>query len=627
MNPALLFLMVRSVRGRIVRTLRLLKQPKYLIGVAVFVLWIVGWVGGPLFLDGDPGDVNVQFVNAELMFELMGDAVPALQLLVALAMALFFSLWWLLPWSRMAMNLTEAEIHMLTPMPVKRRHLIQYATLKSQPGILFGCTIMTVFLGSGGPASRLLWFAAFWGFLTLWDLHSKGRALWLERQKELPRERAWRNRVLLTAAIAGYWIVIVTILSGLVAELATLRPAPEQEVFDFVRQTLATYGPRLQAGLLGWLLLPFRWASAPLFILAPGVETLMRVTGVIMPLLLLVTHNEWVVRSQAKFEEAALAHAQRESSKKRPGARYWKTSLRSRRRMSFPLAPVGAPELGILWKNSMIVTRFSYRTLVLLGLVPIGLAVLISFAFLSLRGVPFVFMWLGFMTMVLSPITGSQSFRNDLRADLLRVEMVRPWPIEGWRLFAAECAAPSIYGAMTVMLGAMMVVAMDVFLTLNHGFSGVENDLRILPDSVVESLAAPRALLVPLMILGAIPLFLALTALSTSLQNLLVLLFPGWVQLGSEKTQGAAAFGQNMIMFLGLGLASLLCLLPAGLVIALIIAVQRWIFGVPLLAWEFPIFGIIAATPVMAVVALIVRTGGRIWDKLDPSSEILAGPA
>jgi len=32
-NPALLFLLVRSVRGRIVRSLRLLKQPKYLIGI------------------------------------------------------------------------------------------------------------------------------------------------------------------------------------------------------------------------------------------------------------------------------------------------------------------------------------------------------------------------------------------------------------------------------------------------------------------------------------------------------------------------------------------------------------------------------------------------------------------
>ena len=117
-------------------------------------------------------------------------------------------------------------------------------------------------------------------------------------------------------------------------------------------------------------------------------------------------------------------------------------------------------------------------------------------------------------------------------------------------------------------------------------------------------------LLLPLSVVGALPLILALTFLATTLQNLLVLTFPGWVQLGSNKQQGAAAFGQNMIMFLGLGLAGLLCLLPAAIIIAVIVLVQTLLFDVPLVAWEFPVFGIIGATPVMAVVALVVRTGG-----------------
>ena len=48
-------------------------------------------------------------------------------------------------------------------------------------------------------------------------------------------------------------------------------------------------------------------------------------------------------------------------------------------------------------------------------------------------------------------------------------------------------------------------------------------------------------------------------------------------------------------------------------------------FGVPIVAWEFPVFGIVAATPVVAAAALIVRAGGRIWDGLDPSREVLGG--
>ncbi len=629
MNLGLLYLMVRSLRGRAVRTMRLFKQPKYLVGVLAFVAWMAVWIGGPVFFDRDGGDVEVQFVNAELMFEFLGDALPALQALVALALALIVSLWWLVPWSRVALDLSEAEIHMLTPMPVKRRHLIQYATLKSQPGVLFGCTIMTVFLGGGGPLSRLLWFVAFWLVLTVWDLHSKGRALWLERQKELPRSRAWRNRLLFSGAIVAYWILLGVAISGLVAELMSLRPQPDQQPLEFFRQTLLTYAPRVEAGTIGWLLLPFRWVTAPLFILAPGADALLRVTGVLMPVALLLAHNEWVVRSQAKFEEAALAHARRESSKKSPAARYWKTSERSRRRVSFRLPSLGAPELAILWKNSMMVTRFSYLNLVTFGVALIALAVVMTLVLAAFTPTPFIFMMVGFVIMALSPLTGTQSYRNDLRADLLRVEMIRPWPIEGWKLFAAECAGPTVFAGLMVLFGAALVLCMDLFLFLESVAAGTpgETGLRILPESAAAGLGIPRALLLPAILLGAMPLILSLTCLSTTLQNLLVLLFPGWVQLGSEKQQGAAAFGQNMIMFFGLGLAGLLCVLPAVLLIGVIIAVQTMLFGLPVVAWEFPVFGIIAATPVMTAVVLIVRAGGRAWNNLDPSREILEGSA
>ncbi len=146
-----------------------------------------------------------------------------------------------------------------------------------------------------------------------------------------------------------------------------------------------------------------------------------------------------------------------------------------------------------------------------------------------------------------------------------------------------------------------------------------------MPGGASATLGAPAALILPLIVIGALPLVLALTCLSTALQNLLILLFPGWMQLGGNKQQGAAAFGQNMIMFFGLGLASLLCMLPAALLIGIIIAIQWYAFGVPIVAWEFPVFGIVAATPVVAAAALIVRAGGRIWDDLDPSREVLEG--
>lgn len=628
MNGALVFLMMRSVRGRIVRAVKLLRQPKYLVGVVVFAAWMVFWVGSAVFRPFDDDGGSVQFANAELLFEVMGDALPALQMVVALLFALIMSLWWLVPWSRVALNLTEAEIHMLTPMPVKRRHLIQYATLKAQPGILFGSLMMTIFLGYGGPLARIGWFAAFWVSLTIWDLHAKGRALWLEKQKELPRARAWRNRLLLVGGIVVYWVVLGSALATLVGEVAAVRPAPGQELADFratvafLRSTLATFSDRVQAGLIGWMLAPFRWITAPLFLAAPGAGTSLRVTGVLMPLMLLVVQNEWVVRSQAKFEEAALAHARREADKKGTAARYWKTSLRSRRRVPFRLTPIGPPELGVLWKNSLIVTRFSYLNLATFGLLVIIVATAIPIAFPWFRPAPFIIISIALMTLLISPFTGSQNYRNDLRADLLRLEMVRPWPIEGWKLFAVEALSPAVFAFMSALLAAALVVSMDIFLMLNPADI---SDYRLTPEGMAGALGVPRLLLVPLLLLTVMPMVAALTCLATTLQNLLVLLFPGWVQLGNDKQQGAAAFGQNMIMFFGLGLASFLCLLPAALIVAIIVAVQRWIFGVPIVGWELPPLGVVAATPVFAIVALIVRAGGRVWDQLDPSKEILEG--
>jgi len=642
MNSGLLYLQVRSLRGRIVRSLRLLKQPKYLVGILVFIAWMTFWIGGSFVFDPDSRTVDVELADAEVFFRIIGgEALPAIQLAVALVLALLLSLWWLVPWSRLALNLTEAEIHMLAPMPVKRRHLIQYATLKSQPGILFGCLIMTVFLGAGGLVSRLGWFLSFWLVLSMWDLHSKGRALWLEKQKELPIGRAWRNRALLVVAILVFWIIVGSALLPLVAELATLRLAPEQEIRDFqgfqnfVQQTLPRIGPHVQSGVLAWVLLPFIWVTTPFFIHAPGVGGAQQLAYVLIPFAILVIQNEWVVRSRAKFEEAALAHARREAGKKDSGARYWKSSLRNRRRAPFALAPHGTPELAILWKNSMAVTRFSYRSLGSFAVGVVAFAVFAVLPFSIFDPLPFVlplpsvFMAIGLMTMLIAPLVASQGYRNDFRTDLLRIEMVRPWPIEGWRLFAAEVAGPLVFSTMTTLFAAALVLAIDFVVTIDRLTinSVAANQVRIGPEGAAAYLGVPPVLMVPLIIAGALPLLLAIACMTTSLQNLLTLLFPGWVHLGSDKQQGAAAFGQNMLTFFAQGLATLLCLLPAVLLIAIIVAIQWYVVGLPIVGWEFPIFGIIAAMPVLAVAALLVRTGGRVWDNLDPSREILEGSA
>jgi hypothetical protein len=128
----------------------------------------------------------------------------------------------------------------------------------------------------------------------------------------------------------------------------------------------------------------------------------------------------------------------------------------------------------------------------------------------------------------------------------------------------------------------------------------------------------------PLFLLGAVQVVAAAAVLSSTLQNLTVLLFPGWVHLGMEKMKGAASFGQNLVVFSILSLGMLVCTLPGALMVGLTLLAQ-WFWGIPVVAWELPLLGSLGAAPMLVVAAFLMRAGGGLWDRLDPSREILSG--
>lgn len=622
MNPALLFLLVLSARGRVVRALRLLRQPKYIIGVIGFMAWM-GIATMGVWMDWVRGEeVGVRFGAIGVLAELAPDVVTAVQLMVALALTLAFSVWWLVPWGSSSLDLKEEELHILMPAPVKRRHLIQYAVLRSQPGVLFGCLMMTVFLGGGGPAGRLLWFVGVWLMLTNWDLHAKGRALWNAKQDELPPRWALARRLLLVGAIVAFWIAVGVVVTALVGEAMAWRPPPDAEGDAVVRAALAELGPLVSESLLGWLLLPFVWVTEPLFV-APAASSGTVLWSWAAPGLLLAVQNEWVVRSQARFEEAALAHARKKAQEADATSRYWKTSLRLRRKVPFPLAPVGPPEVAVWWKNVMQIHRWPVSHSVAVG----ALACLAVGAAPPLLGAPgwiyglvfgiSVFLLLG------APVFFAQSLRNDLRMDLLKFEVVRPWPMRGWRLVAAQVAGPATLAMLVSLLGAGLLLAVDLAVTLANVRLDGNDDVMVM-QRLAAFMGVPHVVAVPLLLLTLLPILVAMTTLSAALANLATLVFPGWVQLGPRaNNQGAAAMGQNIVIFFGLGLALLLATLPAVLLVGVIVAVQIFLMDVPVTGWELPVLGLVAATPIGVAAALAIRGAGGLWERLDPSSEIL----
>lgn len=622
MNSALVFLLVRSARGRVVRALRLLRQPKYIIGALGFIAWLALSTMG-LWLDWLRGeDVSIRFGAVGALGQLAPEMMAAVQLLTALVLTLVFTIWWILPWGGSSLDLEEEELHILTPAPVKRRDLIQYAVLRSQAGVLFGSLMMTVFLAGGGLARRALWFAGIWLMLTNWDLHSKGRALWNAKQAELPPPRAVLRRSTLVGTIVVFWLVLAVVINGLVGDVLAWRPPPDVEIEQVAEAALAELGPLLRQSPLPWLLLPLVWVTEPLF-LTPESPLTAILPAYLPPALLLVAQNEWVVRSQTRFEETALAHVRKKARQADATSRYWKTSLLLRRTAPFPLAPAGGPEMAIWWKNLLQIHRWPLAWSLALG----ALACLTVGVVPPLVGAPGwvygLFFGVAIFLLLMSPAIFGQTLRNDLRMDLPKFEVVRAWPIRGWRLVAAQIAGPATLAMLGALLGAGLLLAVDLGTTLGNVRLG-ENDDVLVMAWLAELLNVPHVFALPLVFLGLMPVLTVVAILSASIANMAALVFPGWIQLGPQAgNQGAAHFGQNIVLFFGLGLALLVATLPAVLLVGVVLLVQILILGIPLSGWELPALGVVATTPMAVAAALIIRAGGGLWDRLDPSREIL----
>ena len=207
MSRGLLFLLWRSAWGRMVRAVRRLREPRYLVGFIV---------GGGAMLCGLPRACCRSGRGASLQVvcpparrqATAGPSGGAVQLAICAVRMIILGIWWLGPFGKHALEFSEAELHLLLPAPLPRRHIFEYAILRSQVGILVGCTIVTIFSGARDPLTILPRFAGVWILFTIWDLHSKGRALWLAGLAERTTAAAWSRRIGVAVAILAAWALL-----------------------------------------------------------------------------------------------------------------------------------------------------------------------------------------------------------------------------------------------------------------------------------------------------------------------------------------------------------------------------------------------------------------------------------
>jgi hypothetical protein len=579
MMGALLYLQAWTLINRLTSQVRRLRKPKYLAGFVAGGLYFFFYFVRPFWL----GSARRRPMS---MPEWPADFSAGLELIGAIIVAVIVVGAWIFPSGRAALHFSEAEAGFLFPAPVRRRTLIHFKLLRSQAGILFTTLLMAIFSSRLGPGSTWVRLVGWWLILSTLQLHFIGasfaRTRLLDGGVSNTRRRLIVLGFLLLLGVAAWWWVQAHVTGASLAEAKNFKELWRRLQLILETQPLAAF------------LMPFRLAVRPF--LAVSASHFLQLTW--PAVLLLVTHYWWVIRSEVAFEEASIElareKAERVAAKRTPG----KALAGKARRAPFVLHPTGPPAVAFLWKN--LICAGSFFT--------VRMAIILAFSF----GIPAVIMGLNshraempvmvgmflMMGLVWSVLVGPQMFRQDFRHDLRSAELLKLYPLPGWKIVLGELLAP---GAILTIVQWIILLCLAGLITQVPGGREIAASERI-------SIA-----------LGAALVFPGINLVSLLIPNAGVLLFPAWLQTGPEGPQGIEATGQRLIFLFGQLLVFALTLLPAaGLMVGLHFLLLSWLSWV----WVVPLSSLAGAAVLLAETALGVMLLGRLFEKLDVAAEL-----
>jgi ABC-2 type transport system permease protein len=564
----LVFLTAATVRNRVKAQLRRLRRPRYLVATGFGLLYLWFFFGRRLEV-GAP--------------EALG---PGGRSTLVLGGAALWGSWLLSLWifgrKRPALAFTEAEIQFLFPAPVTRRALLLYKMGRSFLLVGLSALITTVLFGARLSGSFWFFLVGAWAALGLHSLHEMG--VQLGRGRLL--SRGARGGAALAAGVCA-----VVLAVGLVAHLALPRPLPPAEA-----AALVAWGREVLAGPVGWVLVLTR---APLELaLSPDLPHFLRWLPLSVGLGAL--HVAWILRSDTGFEEASVEEAARRARMlelRRAGAVASRPDVP---RSSTALSVRGRPEWALVWKNLLATRRLMGGRLWGVAL-PLGLALAVSGMWLGASGArgglpTGLAMSLAGAAGLVS-LLGPGMLRSDFRGDHVHMELLRTLPLSGAQVVVGQLAAPWL-----------------LLLAAQWGF--------LLCAAVAASVGAVRgdavgALAVTLAAGAGVGFVLpGVTLMQLLVQNAVVLLLPGWADVGAERARGLEAFGQRLLLFAGSLLVLLLAFIPAALAGGLVGALGVQVMG----AAALPLGGLVAAAVLMGEAAAAVLLLGRVFDDYDVSS-------
>ncbi|HEV3216702.1 MAG TPA: putative ABC exporter domain-containing protein [Vicinamibacterales bacterium] len=522
MTSTFVYLTVCSIRNRIRTRLRRLKQPRYLIGSVVGILYLSSIVfrRGMTRAGGSAGPLTM-----------LGRFRGPIGFFATLSLFAGAAAAWLSPAAGRPIEFTPAEVQFLFQAPISRRQLLHYKLLRGQGGALFGSAVATVLLRPGSFATAWTFWVGMWLALQVMRLHFMGVAL---RRQSLTQHgvsgirRQWLPLAMVTGAVA---VLAATVALDWPTLLAMSRL---DDVFREVMRLAST-------GAASLVLWPFR-AVVTLPMSGTSGAFLRALPG---PLLLLWLNYLWVLRSDSAFEEASAAYAeQRAALRGAPARGRAKVSAGS---TPFMLSTTGRPETAILWKNLIMLGRYASLK-VLLRVLPIFIVLVMVFSGDGRGGG--IQAGIAMMSLIVAAFTvlmGPQLMRNDLRQDLASLSVLKTWPVGGAALIRGEVLAPA---AVLTVIVWLLVVTGAIF---SGGATALARDVPSVADRA--SYAAAAMSLAPPLILTQLVL-----------HNGIAVMFPAWVAIGTARPRGIDAMGQRMLMLAGIVLTLGASLLPAALV-------------------------------------------------------------
>jgi hypothetical protein len=439
------------------------------------------------------------------------------------------ALTWLLPGSA-ALRFTLADTQFLFPAPVPRRAVLGYKIVRLLLGAAAAPVFITLIAGPVHALPALVFYMKVATIMTFVALHEAGVSLYRLNAKDAGGLTGG-GRLAMYSADA-----LVVIASA-------------------------------------WLLTRFAFAGTREFL------SLIPLTAIAVAALISL-----ILRSDAAFEEAATTAAERARDTLARAQRV-QPSLTRGRSTPFRLAPTGAPETAILWKNWMLLSRTSGRQWLVTGSIALPVVIGVA-AFAFVDGDP-TGAAIGFVVAGCAALFGPIVLRADLRQDLGNLVLIKTWPVAGPAIVRGEVLAPAIALSAAAALGAL-----------------------------VAALFSPPTILPAQGIAGRAGLFAAVTLLCVAaivaqlvIQNGLAALFPAWVRItpGAVQPGSIEMMGQSTLVMYG----GIVALVVMSLVPAVAAALLRFLAG-----------GIVGPTVVFAVLLLAESYAGteilgRLLDRVD----------